>query len=884
MSTPRRLRWLVRSDQQIRQEIDEELAIHLEMRVAELERQGWSEAAAREEAVRMFGVVERTRKVCVDAERRRQDKARRREIWSEIRQDVVHGARQLRHRPSFALIAISTLAVAIGATTAVFSATDHVLLRPLPYRDVDRVVTLWETDVRAGEQKNEVSAGNFLDWRARTTSFAALGLAEPWGVDLTGDGPPQSLDAWQISDGFLESLGATPLLGRGFTHAEFEPNGPAVVMLSEGAWRRRFGADASLVGRTILLDGIATTVVGILPAAVEYPSATEVWSPLRFSAEMRADRKSNYMRALGRLKPGVTPGAAQNDLTRAARTLAAEYPVTNASVGVNVIPLEQQVLGEVRPALLVLLGAVAFLLLIACANVAALLLARGAERARELAVRSAIGAGRARLIRQLLTESALLALLGGAGGLLLAHAGVRALALLSPPELPRAATIAMDGRVLLFGAAVTLLTAMLCGLLPALRFSRPQLGQHLRGSPGVARGGVNTTARSALVIGEIALALVLLIGAGLLVRSFITLLANDTGFRSENRVALQMFVWDRTNGLEQRIQRVEEIREHLRSVPGVRDVAMVSALPFHPHAIAAQGSYVIEGRAAPQPGQDASVFVTIASPEYFRTMAIPLRSGRAFASADRSDAPRVAVINATMARRVFPDEDPIGKRIRIGVMGPPETREIVGVVGDVKPVTLDSEPRPELYVPFAQTGNGSITYIVHTTGDPRALIPALQAQVWVVDPLQTIYHTATVDALISVTVATRRFQLLLLGSFSTIALVLAAIGVYGLISFATDQRRTEIGVRMALGARGTEIVSMIVRQGLRLAIPGVALGLLGALALTRFLTGMLYGVTATDPATYLQLSGLMLLVAGVAAFVPARRAASLDPIRSLRLD
>jgi putative ABC transport system permease protein len=877
------LRHLLRDAGEIRREVSAEIEFHLEMRIAELERRGLSPAAAREEALRLFGDMEKTRMVCVESDVRSERRSERREYLGEIIQDLGHGLRQLRHRPVFAATAILTLALGIGATTAIFSAADHVLLRPLPYGASDRVVTLWETDRRTGENKKQVSPGNFLEWRNRSKSFAALGLAEPSGFDLTGDGPPQALPAWRVTEGFFESLSVRPILGRAFSHEEYLANSEPVVLISHGLWQRRYGSDPSIVGRRIQLDFAPTTVAGVLPSWLEYPKPNDLWAPKRYHHGEAQDRTSSYHNAVARLLPGVTLAQAQAEMDQVASALAAEYPQTNHNRGIKVVPLEEHLLGGVRPALLVLLGAVTFVLLIACANVAGLLLAWGSERAREFGLRAALGAGQARLARQLVTENLLLAMLGGGGAFIVARLGIEALKALSPPGLPRVDTIAVDARVLAFAMALTLLAAMLFGLGPALRFSRPDPVSSLRGGRSTA-GPERSRLRRGLVIAEIALSVVLLIGAGLLVHSFVRLLDNNPGFSPERRVALQLFILDLNPKVEQRLQRVAQIAEAFRSTPGVYQVGVVSALPFHPHQIAARGRLLVDGRPAPPPGQEPTVFTTVASPEYFEVVGIPLRRGRPFTTGDRLDAPAVALINDTLARNFFPSEDAIGKNVTIGYMGRPVKREIVGIVGDVRPTALDSDPRPELYIPYAQSGTGSVTFVARTRTDPAGLIPALTSQVWQIDPDQAVYHSATLEGLISDTLAQRRFNLVILTAFSMAALLLATIGIYGLISFSTSQRTHEIGVRMALGARSADVVRMIVAEGIRLGIPGVLLGIAGALLLSRFMERMLYGVTPTDPWTFLEFGVLSVLISALAAYVPARRAARGDPVIALRQD
>jgi len=879
------LRHVRRGPRRLRRDVDEEIEFHLAMRAAELERAGHTPAAAWEEAVRRFGEVERTRMVCWESDQRRERTMERREYVVDFVQDFGHGLRQLLRRPGFALIAIATLAVGIGANAAIFSAADHVLLRPLPYDDIDRIVTLWERDLEQVESRREISPGNFLEWQERASAFSAMALAEPWGFDLTGDGPPEPVQAWAVTEGFVEVLGVQPALGRGFLPEEHLADAGTVVLISHQLWQTEFGGDPGVVGRTIELDWRPATVVGVLPRGLEHPNPDRhMWTPKQFQSWERDDRSAGYMYGVARLAPGVTVAQASADMSRVAAQLGAEYPATNATTGTAVIPLADQVLGEVRTPVLVLLGAVGLLLLIACANVASLLLARAQERSQELGVRAALGAGRFRLMRQLSAESLVLALLGGTAGLALAWAGTRGIALLAPAGLPRADQIAMDGRVLGFGAAVTLFTAFLFGIAPALRFSRPDVLGALRAGGRGSVGGdrARQRLRSTLVVTEVALALMLLIGAGLLMRSFVTLLRNDPGFETERLATVQVFLYDRVPTAAARIQRVQELEARFAALPGVDAVAYVSALPFHPTQVDPAATLDIEGRPVAAGGQAPRINTNIASPGYFDVVGIPVVAGRAFTAYDRGDTPLVAVINETAARRWFASEDPIGQRVTIGVMGPDRTREIVGVVGDVLPFSLESTPRAELFIPYLQSGTAGLTFIARTRGEPVPVVAAMREAVWDVDPQQSIYHAETVEALVGETLVERRFHLALLGIFSLVALVLSAIGVYGLISYTTRQRGHEIGVRLALGARPRDVTGMVVRQGLTLGLAGVAVGLLGAAGLTRFLAGMLYGVEPFDALTFAQIALLMLSIAVVAAWLPGRRAAASDPAAALR--
>jgi putative ABC transport system permease protein len=809
------------------------------------------------------------------------------EWWSQVLQDVRLSLRQLRRRPGFALVAVCTLAIGIGATTAIFSAADQVLLRPLPYADADRVVRVFETD-RTG-QRLEAAPANFLSWRERSHAFSAIALAEPTSFDVVTEGRPEPVPAWMVTEGYFEALGVQPILGRGFVRDEHPPGlaegdlarAAAVVVISHRMWRDRFGGDPAIVGSTIDLNGTQRTIVGVLPPSLDYPRPVDIWAPKIFRPYELQERTGGYMEAVGRLAPGITLEAAQGDMDRIATELAAEFPATNENFGITLVRLEDHVLGGVRPALWALFGAVGLVLLIACANVSSLLLARRAERERELAVRTAIGAGRSRLVRQLLTENAVIALVGGVFGLLLAAGAVHAFVAVNPSDMPRLDTLAIDARALLFAFAMTSGTALLFGLAPALQFSAPELQAGLGSGARAVGGGGRHRLRRVLVAGEIAIALVLLIGAGLLGRSFLQLLSNDLGFAVENRAEIQFSVVGRATTAEELIVLARQHQAQLAGLPGVEDVAMVSALPFHPIQIDNQGTFQIEGLPLPA-GAAPRAQTTLASPNYFRVMEIPLRAGRAFTDQDRSGTPNVAIINETMARTYFGAENPIGKRLTIGVMGPPRAREIVGVVGDVRPTTLDSDPRAELYIPFEQRGFASMTYVVRTRGPASAIVPRMREAVWVTDPSQAIRHSDTLDRLVADTLVERRFNLMLLGAFSLIALALSLVGVYGLIRFITEQRRGEIGLRMALGARRADVTRMIVSDALRLVLPGIVLGTLGALALTRFLRALLYGVTPTDPMTFVQIATVMFVVAVGAAYLPAARAASTDPMRVLR--
>ncbi|MEX1184547.1 MAG: ABC transporter permease [Gemmatimonadota bacterium] len=864
---------------QIRDEVEEELAHHLAARAVELEAEGRSAVEAQREAARRLGDRAYVVRDCVASDLRRDRRARRREIGRDVVQDARVGVRQLGRRPTLALVSVLTLGVAIGATTAIYAVADHVLLRPLPYEAPERVVTLWETDLVANGARQQASTANYLDWVEAARSFSAMALIAPYSVDLAGEGAPEALETWVVTHGFFDALGVRPIVGRSFTLDEYEPNGRAVALISHAFWQRRFGGDAGVAGRTLTLDGTPHEIVGVLPPSLEYPGPRDVIMPRRYEPYDLTDRTSAFMDVVARLRDGVTVEQAQAELDGIAARMAAEHVELRRS-GIEAVPLRDAVFGAARPAVTAMLGAVAFLLLIACANLANVLIARGIERAGELSLRGALGAGRARIARQLMTESLVLAIAGGAVGAGVAWLGIRALIALAPPDLPRVSAVSLDGRVLAFAVGTTLLTALLFGVGPALRMSRPDLMRTLRAGGGGSQA--HNRLRGALVSGQVALCVVLLVGAGLLGRSMARLLDNELGFAVDGRASLQLFLWDNAPAPQQRIERVHELMSRFAAVPGIDAVGAVSALPFHPHAITARDGLLISGEPAPAPGDEPQVLVSVATPSYFDVMAIPLRRGRSFDERDRAGSPNVAIVNERFARDHFPGGDAVGRRIMIGVMSAPAEREIIGVVGDVRPSAFDSEPEAELFIPHGQSASGSMTFVVRTSGDAAVLLPSLRAAVWSIDRNQSIYHESTIEQLVSRTLAQRRFQLLLSAVFALLALALIVLGIYGVISLWARQRTVEFGIRMALGARAKEITGLVLRQGLRLAVPGIAAGLLIALAITRWIEHLLYGVAPTDLLTLVQVALVVVVVAAAAAWLPARAAAASDPLRSIR--
>jgi putative ABC transport system permease protein len=799
--------------------------------------------------------------------------------------DLRYAIRMLVRKPGFTAVAVLTLALGIGANTAIFSVVNAVLLRPLPFEDADRIVTFWQSNTKNSVKREDVSPANFFDWRDRSRSCTELAAAMPYGYSMTGGEEPEAFRAWRVTTGFFEVLGVNALYGRTFLRDEFSDGNSTVVVISHGLWRRRFGADPNLIGQKLMLNGRPHTVVGVMPASFEFGTGREIWSPWVEVATDKEIRGSAYIKVIGRLKDGVTVSQAQAEMNGIASRLAQEYPQTNSEVGASVVSMPEQLVGHVRPALLIILCAVGLVLLIACANVANLLLARASTRRKEFAIRAALGAVRARLIRQLLTESVLLAGLGGITGVLLASWGIDAIIALSPGNLPRINEVSIDAHVLYFALGISALTALIFGLAPALQFSRTDLQETLKeGGRTAGAGFARQRLRNLLVVSEVALALMLLVGAGLLVRSFVRLLQVDPGFTTEKALALEVHVWGRARTPEQRAAFFEQSLDRIAALPGVEAAGAVSALPFHDNSIDIKSEFTIEGRPALAAGQEPIAYATVATFDYFRTMGIPLKRGRFFTRSDNRDGAPVALIGETMARRYWPDEDPIGKKITVQFMGQQKTREIVGVIGDVRHTGLDSEPRPELFLPHLQEPYGSMTYIVRTGIDPSSLLPAVKKEVWAVSKTQPFSSTATMEQLISRSLGEKRFSLLFLLTFAVIALALAGVGIYGLISFNTSQRTHEIGVRMAMGAQAADIFKLIIGQGLVLTLTGVGLGLLAAFALTRYLTSLLFNVSATDPLTFVSVSVLLVGVALLACYIPARRAVKVDPMEALRYE
>ncbi len=805
-----------------------------------------------------------------------------RTLWQDLR----YGARMLLMNPGFTAVALVTLALGIGANAAIFSVVNATLLRPLPFDDPDRLIMIRETKLPQFPEFS-VSPGNFLDWKKQNTVFERLVAMQDASFNLIGVSDPERLRGMRVTDGFFAMLGARPHMGRDFLPEEDQPGRANVVILSHGLWQRRFGADPNIVNRAITFSGGSYTVVGVMPASFRFgDGGAEFWTPMAFTAEQAQQHGSHYVSAIGRLKPGVALAQARSEMSMIADRLAKQYPDNNTGWNVRLTPLLEYTVSSVKPALLVLLGAVAFVLLIACVNVANLLLARSAAREKEIAIRVSLGAGRWRIARQLLTESALLALAGGTVGLTLAKWGKDLLLALAPEDLPRLSDVALDGRALAFTAALSLLTGLGFGLFPALQASNirgPNLNETLKDAGrGSTDDGRRRLIRGSLVVLEVALALVLLVGAGLLIKSFLRLRSVDPGFNPAGALTAQIPLSQRKYPEDsQRVAFYTQLIEKVAALPGVQaaGAAMVTPLSGNDFVL----GFRIEGRPPYPAGSEPDTNYYSVTPGYFKAMGIPLLRGRLFTERDTKDAPRVIIINETMAKRFFPGEDPIGKRLHV-TMGPVLYREIVGIVGDVKHYSLDQEAKAQTYEPYAQQPFSGMTLVARTSGDPAGLSSAIRGEVLKIDKELPISNVKTLEQYLSTSIAQQRFSVLLLGIFAAVAMALACVGIYGVLSYSVTQRRREIGVRMALGAARRDVLRLVVGHAMLLTLIGVAIGLGAAFALTRVMSTLLFGVSATDPMTFGLIALLLIAVALLAALVPARRATKVDPMVALRCE
>ncbi len=860
-------------------DLAEEIRAHVAMEEQENLESGMTPEEAHYAALRRFGNVTLA-----------QERSREMWGWNSVEtlwQDVRYGLRMLLKNPGFTVVAVLALALGIGANTAIFSVVNAVLLRPLPYRNADELVVI----LHFGQ--GPVAPANYLDWRSQNHAFEAMGAAEYWTPNLTGVDKPEYLWALHVTSDIFPLLGVHPLMGRVFLPQEDQRGREDEVVVSYRLWQRRFGGDARIIGMPITLDGEKYTVIGVMPRDFKFApfwaTKAELWAPLALS-DRAADRDANSLRVFARLKPGVTLDQARAEMAMITGRLEKEYPGSNRDI--TVLPLKEKVVGNIRPALFLLLGAVGFVLLISCANVAHMLLARAAARRKEVAVRTALGAGRSRVILQFLTESLLLALLGGGGGLVLALCGTRVLVALSPAGIPRVDTISLDSHVLLFMLAVSFFTALGFGLVPALQASAVNLNDSLKeGGRGSTEGIRRNRLRSALVASEFALALILLVGAGLMMRSLLALQAIDPGFNPRHLLTMVVTVTGSEAGQpSHRAPYYQQLLEQVRTLPGVRSASAINHLPLAGDLWTR--NFLIEGRPVPRPGEAPEVVYRVVLPGYFNTMNIPIVRGRDVNETDDSSSPGVLVVNEALARYCWPGENPLGKRITLGdALEGARWMTVVGVAKDSKQDDWAATPYIEVFLPYPQAHDylndmhsraSYLTLVVRTNGNPALLTSAVENAAWALDKNVTISSVQTMEQVVADATAQPRFYLFLLGTFAAIALILAAVGIYGVMSYSVARRTHEIGVRMALGAEKSDVLKLVTGQGMILALVGTAIGLAGALLLTRLMSSLLYGVGASDPLTFAVVPVVLIGVAVLASYIPARRAAKVDPMVALR--
>ena len=811
-------------------------------------------------------------------------------LMETLLNDLRYATRSLLKHPGFTIVAVITLALGIGANTAMFSVINAVLLRPLPYHEPQRLVTIWEQSPERNLYEMPISFANLRDWVDQNHTFDQISAYTFTNFNLIGVGEPKRLGAVRVSANLFSVIGVAPELGRAFLPEEDREGANHVVILGHALWKNRFGSDRAILGRSLTLNNQSYTVVGVMSSGFQFPvgfgymgkvlnDPTDLYVPIAATSdELRRGSYSFF--ALGRLKPGVTIDQARADMTTIESRLEQQYPDGNTGIGVSLVATQEQTVKEVRPALLVLLGAVAFLLLITCANIANLLLTRAASRQKEMAIRSALGASRLGVVRLLLTESLLLSLLGGLVGLLLAVWVTKALMALAPDNIPRLNEVGVDVRVFGFALAVSIVTGIIFGLAPALHATKLDLNAALKDTlRGSMESALGKSTRKVLVVAEVALSLMLLIGAGLLIKSFLRLQQMNLGFNPENVLSVQLELPDTTYPEErQQAAFFQEALARLSSVPGVKSVGATTGLPL---TLNLSGSdFRIEGHPDPPAGQEMIIETRSVSPGYFETLGIPLLKGRDFSDRDKSDAPAAAVINAELARVYFPNEDPINKRISF------DDRQsyisIVGIVGDVKQQGLDSNAKPEVYFPYLQAAAPSMSIVVRTASNPLGAVASVKSQIQTIDKNLPMDDAETMQQLLSMSTSGRRFNTLLLSLFAMLAVVLAMVGIYGVMSYSVTQRTHEIGIRIAVGAQTSDVFRIVIGQGMLLALIGVGLGLVGAFALTRLMTTMLFGVEPTDPLTFISLAALLIGVGLVACYVPGRRATRIDPLVALR--
>ncbi len=800
--------------------------------------------------------------------------------------DLRYSLRVLARSPSFTLVAVVGLALGIGANCAIFTAMNAVLLRPLPYKQAEQLVLLWQLNRHNGDREIKASVPDYIDWKEQNSAFqdiAAFNANSGLGLNLSGVDHPARISATSVTGNLFSLLGVTPALGRSFLPDEERPGSAPVCILSDGLWKRRFGSDPKIVGKTVTLNSEVWTVVGVMPAGFRFPTSVDpvdLWVPAMVRSTARTKRAHHYLGVIARLKPGLSLDHAQAEFDALARRMELQYPETNAGLGIRLVPLRTQITGNIRPALLVLFGATAFVLLIACTNLANLLLVRATVRQAEMSLRLALGASRTRLVRQLLTESALLGLSGGILGLILAFAGTRLLLNHSPSNLPQTNEIAVDGRVLAFTLGLSVFTAVLFGVVPALQASKPDLIRTLKvGGSGFVGGQGWQRLRLLLVASEMALALVLLIGASLMIRSFFRLQEVNIGLDPLNVLTMNTTLTVDRYPAPRQVAFFRQVVQRIGALPGVTSVGAVDNLPLGGSDV---HSFGIVGRSAFDPGDEPSGEFSVVTPQYFNAIGISLTLGRYFTEGDGDETPRVAIINDAIARRYWPQEDPLGKKITIDFEREP--REIVGVVGNVRHMGLDQQEPLQVYIPHSQRGGAAMYLVVRTTSNPLNLVPSVRAAVEAVDHDQPVYDIQTMEQRLSDSVSPRRFNMLLLGIFAAIALLLAGGGTYGVMSYYVTQQTHDTGIRMALGADRAKVLTRVVGRGLVILCYALAIGVAVALAFSRVMSGLLFGISALDLTSIVGASFLLTTVGLLACYIPARRASRVDPMVALRYE
>jgi putative ABC transport system permease protein len=873
----------------LEEEVDTELDFHVEMRTREFIAAGMDPVSAREAAVGRFGDIHRVNETCRQIGRRRDEDMRRTEYLSELTQDVTFACRQLLKSPGFSIVAILTLALGIGATSAIFSAVHAVVLRPLPVPDPERIVAVYEF---WRGSRGSMSAGNYVDAMAQATSFSDSTAVQYSSFNLGDTTDAERIIGARTTAGFFGVFGTQPALGRVYSIEEDQPGREQVVVLSHRLWTRRFGSDRQVVGRQVRISGRPYEVIGVMPASFDFTDQTEeLWVPIAWTAERKGMHDEHAFQIYARLKAGAGVAQAESELARFAEDLTRRFPRDNAERGFAVAPMMEELVGDYRQRLFILLGAVGFVLLIACGNIANLLLARGTARAGEMAIRAALGAGRGRMVRQLLTESLVLALISAAAGLVLAAWGIQALIAAAPDGVPRLEQAALDPIALGFTLIVALLSAVLFGLAPAIRTARSDVQTILKeAGRGAAMGGVRDRLRTGLIVGEMAVALVLLVGAGLLIRSSVALQRVEPGFDPKGLLSARLSLPAAEYADPERVvQTFERIAEAARQIAGVEGAAMSSQVPM---GAGGSGNGLVPEGKAPEPGNVILSRLRIVTPGYLETMRIPIVRGRAIQDGDRRGALKVMVISEALAATAFPGANPIGKRISCCESAPdgkgPGYKTVVGVAGDVLSRGLGEPPAPEFYLPAAQVPDAAWQWIqrtmyvaIRTSRDPGTVAAPLRTAAAGIAPGVPLFNVRTMEERLAESLATSKFNTLLLAALGAIGVVLAAVGIYGVIAYFVTRRTQEIGVRMALGATRRDVVALVVKQAAWPVAAGILLGVVVSAGLTRLLSGQLFGVRAHDPATFALVAIGLAGVAIVASLVPARRAASIDPTRAL---